>query len=95
MATDKPPVDAVHLEAYGGVERLKDVGLHDAALAGGALEGAAQEHSMGVLQALKTYKRAAFWSIRTFLSSPACLHPCLPASQTIPVRYGWIDLLSA
>ena len=68
MATDKHAIDAVHLEAYGGVERLKDVGLRDAALAGGALEGSAQEHSMGVLQGLKTYKRAAFWSIRT---SPA------------------------
>ncbi|ETI28960.1 hypothetical protein G647_01412 [Cladophialophora carrionii CBS 160.54] len=62
MATDKH-ADAIHLEAHGGVERLKDVDLRDAALAGGALEGAAQEHSMGVLQALKTYKRAAFWSV--------------------------------
>ena len=67
MATDKGGVDAVHLEAYGGLERLKDVGLHDAALAGGALEGAAQEHTMGVFQALKTYKRAAFWSISEYL----------------------------
>lgn len=63
MATDKGGADPIHLEAYGGLERLKDVGLHDATLAGGAFEGAAQEHSMGVWQALKTYKRAAFWSV--------------------------------
>jgi MFS transporter, SP family, general alpha glucoside:H+ symporter len=64
MATDKGALDSIHLEATGGLDHLKDVGLHDATLAGGALEGAAQEHSMGVFQALKTYKRAAFWSIR-------------------------------
>ena len=62
-ATNKAP-DSIHLEAYGGLSHLKDAGLHDAALAGGAFEGAAQEHSMGVWQGLKTYKRAAFWSIR-------------------------------
>ncbi len=64
MATGKGTADAIHLEAHGGIERLKDVGLHDATLANSALEGAAQEHSMGVMQALKTYKRAAFWSVR-------------------------------
>lgn len=63
MATDKG-VDPIHLEAYGGLSHLKNAGLRDASLAGGALEGAAQEHSMGVWQGLKTYKRAAFWSIR-------------------------------
>ncbi|KAJ9604899.1 hypothetical protein H2200_010288 [Cladophialophora chaetospira] len=63
MAMAKHPVDAIHLEAHGGTERFKDVGLHDAALANSALEGAAQEHSMGLVKALKTYKSAAFWSI--------------------------------
>lgn len=65
MATDKG-VDPIHLEAYGGLSHLKNAGLHDASLAGGALEGAAQEHSMGVWQGLKTYKRAAFWSVCEF-----------------------------
>jgi MFS transporter, SP family, general alpha glucoside:H+ symporter len=67
MATE-PKSDAIHFEASerGGVEHLKDVGLHDIGLASGALEGTAQEHSMGVWEALKTYKRAAFWSIRTY-----------------------------
>jgi MFS transporter, SP family, general alpha glucoside:H+ symporter len=59
---DKSGLDSIHLEG-GGIGHLKDVGLRDATLAGGALEGAAQEHSMSVFQALKTYKRAAFWSI--------------------------------
>ncbi|KAK5056225.1 hypothetical protein LTR84_012778 [Exophiala bonariae] len=62
MATDKT-VDPIHLEAYGGLSHLKNANLHDASLAGGALEGAAQEHSMGVWQGLKAHKRAAFWSV--------------------------------
>lgn len=66
MATDKGGVDTLHLEAHGGLERLKDAHLHDAVLASGAIEGAAQEHATGVFQALKTYKRAAFWSIRKY-----------------------------
>lgn len=61
--------DRMHVEASDtGLGHLKDVGLHDATLASGALEGTAQEHSMGVFQALRTYKRAAFWSIRTFVA---------------------------
>ena len=64
MATDKGALDSIHLEAAGGIEHLKDVGLRDATLAGGALEGAVHQHSVGVFQALKAYKRAAFWSIR-------------------------------
>ena len=66
MATDKSGADTIHSESFGGIVRLKDVGLHDATLAGGAFEGAAQEHSMGVWQGLKTYKRAAFWSVRKY-----------------------------
>lgn len=68
MATEKGGVvDAIHLEANGGLEHLKDVGLRDAALAGSAFQGAAQEHNMGVWQAFKTHKRAAFWSICRYL----------------------------
>lgn len=60
----KEAMDAIHLEAHADIARLKDADLRDEGLASGALEGATQEHSMGVFQALKTYKRAAFWSIR-------------------------------
>ncbi|KAK7409340.1 hypothetical protein QQX98_008464 [Neonectria punicea] len=64
MATGKQG-DDIHVEATdGGLDHLKDVDLHDKALANGALEATAQEHSIGVLQAFKTYKRAAFWSMR-------------------------------
>jgi len=63
MATEKAVVDTIHLEAHGETHRLQNVGLRDAHLAIAALEGAAQEHSMGVFEAFKTYKRAAFWSI--------------------------------
>ena len=67
MTTEKSGPDVAHLEAHGGLGHLKDVGLHDAGLAGGALEGAAQEHTMTVWQAFRTYKRAAIWSIRLSL----------------------------
>jgi len=47
-----------------GLNHLKDVDLGDKGLNNGAFEATAQEHSMGFVQALKTYKRAAFWSAR-------------------------------
>lgn len=67
MATDrKVDPDAVHLESSdGGISHLKDVDLHDKTLANQAFEATVQEHNLGVFQALKAYKRAAFWSIRT------------------------------
>ncbi|KAM6507859.1 hypothetical protein FSOLCH5_013060 [Fusarium solani] len=46
-----------------GLDHLKDVDLHDKTLNTEAHQATAQEHSFGVFQALKTYKRAAFWSI--------------------------------
>ncbi|KAF7562338.1 hypothetical protein G7046_g1775 [Stylonectria norvegica] len=49
--------------ADNGLDHLKNVDLHDKALANGALEATVQEHNFGVVQAFKTYKRAAFWSI--------------------------------
>ncbi|KAH7013666.1 general substrate transporter [Ilyonectria destructans] len=56
--------DIHHAEiSDGGLDHLKNVDLHDKVLANGALEATTQEHSLGVLQAFKTYKRAAFWSI--------------------------------
>ncbi|KAF7547486.1 hypothetical protein G7Z17_g7693 [Cylindrodendrum hubeiense] len=47
----------------GGLDHLKNVDLHDKVLANNALEATTQEHNLGVLQAFKTYKRAAFWSV--------------------------------
>lgn len=65
MATNKADAgDTIQVESTdAGLDHLKDAGLHDKALANQALEGTAQEHSPGVWKALKTHKRAAFWSI--------------------------------
>lgn len=49
--------------AEADLNRLQDVDLNDKGLNAEALEGNAQEHSLTFLQAMKTYKRAAFWSI--------------------------------
>jgi len=53
-----------------GVERahieyndLSNAGLHDKALNEEARQATATEHSLGLWQALKTYKKAAIWSI--------------------------------
>ncbi|KAH8721891.1 general substrate transporter [Ilyonectria robusta] len=56
--------DIHHAEiSDAGLDHFKNVDLHDKVLANGALEATTQEHNLGVLQAFKTYKRAAFWSI--------------------------------
>ncbi|KAK1752348.1 general substrate transporter [Echria macrotheca] len=63
--TDKHD-DGIHVERAddgGTLSHLQDAALTDKALANGALEATVQEHSMGFLQALKTYRRAAFWSM--------------------------------
>ncbi|KIL93302.1 alpha-glucoside transport protein [Fusarium avenaceum] len=53
-----------HVESTdAGLDHLKNVNLHDKALANEALEATADEHSYTVWQGFKTYKRAAFWSI--------------------------------
>lgn len=49
--------------ATPGLNHLQDVDLHDKALNTAALEATAEEHSYGVWEGFKTYKRAAFWSI--------------------------------
>lgn len=57
--------DDIQVEtASPNLEHLDDVDLHDKALNVGAQEATAQEHSIGFIQGFKTYKRAAFWSIR-------------------------------
>lgn len=35
-----------------------------------AAQATAAEHSLGLWQALKTYKRAAFWSVRESMTTP-------------------------
>ena len=56
-----------HIESTdAGLDHLKNVDLHDKALANEALEATADEHSYGVVQGFKTYKAAAFWSIGEF-----------------------------
>jgi MFS transporter, SP family, general alpha glucoside:H+ symporter len=47
-----------------GLNHLQDVNLGDKALNNDAFEAKAQEHGMGFVQAMKTYKRVAFWSAR-------------------------------
>lgn len=66
MSTDKrAEADAIQTEtADSGLDHLKNVDLHDKALANQALEGTIQEHNVGIWQAFKTHRRAALWSIR-------------------------------
>lgn len=55
----------LHVEnADSGLNHLQNAGIHDKELNNAALEATVQEHSLGVWAALKTYKRAAFWSMR-------------------------------
>ncbi|KAJ4218936.1 hypothetical protein NW759_008089 [Fusarium solani] len=65
MATEKQgEAPELQIETTdNGLDHLKDVDLHDKTLNTEAHQATAQEHSFGVFQALKTYKRAAFWSI--------------------------------
>lgn len=69
MATEKNTgAGDLHVErADEAVSHYKDVDIHDKALNNNALEATVQEHSVGVWQGLKTYKRAAFWSMREWL----------------------------
>lgn len=65
MASGKRENEDVNIEtASPNIERLDNVDLHDKALNAGAQEAAAQEHSLGFIQGFKTYRRAAFWSVR-------------------------------
>ncbi|KAM0432223.1 hypothetical protein ACHAPT_004759 [Fusarium lateritium] len=65
MATEKQGgAPGLQIETTdNGLDHLKDVDLHDKTLNTEAHQATAQEHSFGVFQALKTYKRAAFWSV--------------------------------
>lgn len=66
MATEKTSgANDLHVEsADAGISHYQNVDIHDKALNNNALEATAQEHAIGIVQAFKTYKRAAFWSIR-------------------------------
>lgn len=63
MATEKS--DGLRVEsAEPDVNRLQNVDLADKTLNASAVEATAEEHSVGFIQGMKTYKKAAFWSIR-------------------------------
>lgn len=64
MATEKTDGDLQVESAEPSINRLHNVDLSDKTLNAGAIEATAQEHSVGFIQGFKTYKRAAFWSIR-------------------------------
>lgn len=68
MSNDKRAEgDTIQVESTdNGIDHLKNVDLHDKALANQALEGATQEHNIGVFAALTLHRRAAIWSIRTY-----------------------------
>ncbi|KAK1981781.1 alpha glucoside transporter [Colletotrichum cereale] len=62
--TASQPHDNIHVEkGPSHVHPFNDVALDDKGLNSEAHEGTNIEHSFGVWQGLKTYKRAAFWSI--------------------------------
>lgn len=57
--------DGLQVEAAEpDLNRLKNVDLADKTLNASAVEATAEEHSVGFIQGMKTYKKAAFWSIR-------------------------------
>lgn len=67
-------VDDTRIErAEPGIGHLQDVDIHDKNLNNEAHEANAREHDIGLLEAFKTYRRAAFWAIGTvpFLSIPS------------------------
>ncbi|KFA75922.1 hypothetical protein S40288_05855 [Stachybotrys chartarum IBT 40288] len=66
MATEKSNTgfSDIQLEtAAPNVSGLQNADIHDKTLNAGAQEATMQEHSMGFIQAIKTYRRAAMWSI--------------------------------
>lgn len=67
MAEKRTNVSDLQVESAGagaGLDHLQDVDIHDKTLNNEAMEATAHEHSIGFVQGFKTYKRAAFWSIR-------------------------------
>lgn len=76
MATEKRVADGdLQVEsASPGLNHLENVDLHDKVLNSGAQEGTAHEHSIGLVQGFKTYKRAAFWSIGTSIQLKSDRH---------------------
>jgi SP family general alpha glucoside:H+ symporter-like MFS transporter len=59
------------VEMAGGLdyEKSAGTGFNDKILNEEARLGAEAEHSLGLIQAIKTYKRAAMWSICEYLVS--------------------------
>lgn len=60
------------LEDGGDLANRKsaEAGYHDKILNHEAKQGAEAEHNMGLIQAIKTYRRAALWSICRSLPPP-------------------------
>jgi SP family general alpha glucoside:H+ symporter-like MFS transporter len=74
-----------------GLNHLQDVSLHDKALNTAALEATVEEHSYGVWEGFKTYKRAAFWSIGTCLPTVQDSIQTLMLSQPSRAPSSWRD----
>lgn len=74
---------AVNLEK-GGLEYTKydQADLRDKVLNAEARQATATEHELTFTQAIKTYKRAAFWSIRMSHKMPARLLTRQPSRLT-------------
>jgi hypothetical protein len=53
--------------ANNGLNRLHDVDLHDKALNSEAFAATTAEHSYGFVEGIKTYRRAAIWSVREWI----------------------------
>jgi MFS transporter, SP family, general alpha glucoside:H+ symporter len=49
--------------ADSGLDRLHNVDLHDKALNSEAFAATTAEHSYGFVEGIKTYRRAAIWSV--------------------------------
>lgn len=82
--TASQPQDPIHVEkGPSHITHLNDVSLDDKGLNNEAHEGTNIEHSFGVWQGLKTYKRAAFWSIRELFFENGT-YVCKSSSDTSP-----------
>jgi hypothetical protein len=64
--------------------KSEEGGYNDKILRHEAQQGAEDEHNMSLLQALKTYKRAALWSIRKFRRPRSCWPSSSRHIQNIP-----------
>lgn len=72
--TASQPHDAIHMEKGAPhISQYNDAALDDKVLNSEAAQATDVEHSFSVWEGLRTYKRAAFWSIR---GSPRLVPSC-------------------